>query len=103
MDLTSQLVRGFLYCFFAIAVKLLYAYQIDLVRVVHNSAQHDSKLKRFSKYATTFFNVESRVLHQIVAHQELFSVVKPGFSLAHKHKHKHKRRHMCKQVKTGST
>ena len=36
------------------AVKLLYSYQKDLVRVVHNTAQHDSKLKRFSKYATTF-------------------------------------------------
>ena len=60
MDLTSEVVRGFLVLFFfAIAVKLLYAYQIDLVRVVHNSAQHDSKLKRFSKYAT-FFLMSSR-------------------------------------------
>ena len=31
-----------------------------------------------------FFNVESRVFHEIVASQELFSVVKPGFSLAHR-------------------
>ena len=43
------------------------------MRVVHNTSQHDSKLKRFSKYATFF--LMSGVFHEIVAYQELFSVV----------------------------